>query len=73
MNRRARAADRAALRRELQAMGLAFSQQGPFQVSLDGHSAQEVIRSLSTPLTVLRTQSPTLEDAYLKIVGAAAE
>jgi hypothetical protein len=42
-------------------------------VQLNGHSAQEVIRSLDTPLTVLKTHSPSLEDAYLKIVGTAME
>jgi len=65
--------DRPALRRELDRMGLAYADAGPFKVELNGHSAQAVIRSLSTPLTVLRTSSPTLEDAYLKIVGSAME
>jgi hypothetical protein len=67
------AADRAALRRELDRLALRYSDAGPFKVDLDGHAAQEVIRSISTPLTVLRTNSPTLEDAYLKIVGSAME
>jgi len=67
------AADRAALRRELEALRLPYSQDGPFQVALDGRSAQEVIRSIDTPLTVLRTHSPSLEDAYLRIVGTAME
>jgi ABC-2 type transport system ATP-binding protein len=67
------AADRPALRRELDGMGLAYADAGPFKVELNGYSAQEVIRSLTTPLTVLRTSSPSLEDAYLKIVGTAME
>ncbi len=67
------AADRAALRRELDRLALSYSDAGPFRVGLDGHSAQDVIRSITTPLTVLRTNSPTLEDAYLKIVGTAME
>src|SRR2546421_3045292 len=58
------AADRGALRRELEAMGLAVEQQGHLKVALDGRSAQDVIRSIARPLTVLRTHSPTLEDAY---------
>jgi len=67
------AADRASLRRELEALGVTFEQQGQFKVTLNGHSAQEVIRSLVTPLTVLKTHSPSLEDAYLEIVGKGME
>jgi ABC-2 type transport system ATP-binding protein len=67
------AEDRSALRRELEALQLRFTEHGEFQVSLDGHTAQEVIRSLHTDLTVLRTHSPSLEDAYLRIVGTAME
>jgi ABC-2 type transport system ATP-binding protein len=65
------AADRDALRRELEALHLGVRQTGPFQVMLDGRSAQDVIRALDTPLTLLRTHSPSLEDAYLRIVGTA--
>jgi ABC-2 type transport system ATP-binding protein len=67
------AEDRSALRRELEVLQLRFTEHGEFQVSLDGHTAQEVIRSLHTDLTVLRTHSPSLEDAYLRIVGTAME
>jgi ABC-2 type transport system ATP-binding protein len=67
------AADRAALCRELERRGLQVRESGPFQVLLDGRSAQEVISSLDTELTVLRIHAPSLEDAYLKIVGAVME
>jgi hypothetical protein len=67
------AVDRASLRRELQALQLRFTERGEFQVSLNGHSAQDVIRQISTDLTVLKTHSPSLEDAYLRIVGTAME
>ncbi len=67
------AADRVALRRELSAQGLTLTGEAPFRVSLTGRSAQQVIQALRTPLTVLRTHSPTLEDAYLRIVGTAME
>ena len=69
--------DRPALRAELAAMQLAATplgaEPGPLRVDLDGRTAQEVIRSLATPLTVLRTHSATLEDAYLRIVGREME
>jgi ABC-2 type transport system ATP-binding protein len=63
--------DRAMLLGELRALGLPVRDSGPFSVSLDGKSAQEVIRSIRTPLTVLRTRSPSLEDAYLRIVESS--
>jgi ABC-2 type transport system ATP-binding protein len=66
-------ADRVGLRSELAAMGLSVQDGGPYRVELDGHSAQEVIGSLKCRLTVLQTHAPTLEDAYLKIVGREAE
>src|SRR5438270_2555293 len=67
------AVDRAGLRRELEGKGLEVHRRGPFEVPLDGHRAQEVISSLQTQLTVLETHSPTLEDAYLRIVGTSTE
>jgi len=65
--------DREALTRELSRRRLGYEDKGPFRLLLDGRTAQDVIRSLDTPLTVLRTHSPSLEDAYLKIVGTAME
>ena len=66
-------ADRPALLRELERRGLKVRENGPFQVALDGQSAQDVIRSLDTQLSLLHTHAPTLEDAYLRIVGTAME
>jgi ABC-2 type transport system ATP-binding protein len=63
------AGDRDALRRELESRGLVVKDRGPYRVILDGHSAQEVISSLETRLTLLQMHAPSLEDAYLKIVG----
>jgi ABC-2 type transport system ATP-binding protein len=63
------ARDRAELRSELEAMGLAISGAGPFEVRLDGKAAPEVVQSLRTRLTLLRTIAPTLEDAYLRILA----
>jgi ABC-2 type transport system ATP-binding protein len=67
------AGDRAALRRELESRGLVVKDRGPYRVLLDGHSAQEVISSLGTTLTLLQMHAPSLEDAYLKIVGREME
>jgi ABC-2 type transport system ATP-binding protein len=63
--------DRAQLRTELQSKGIPFSETPLFNVPLDGipgRSAQAIVKAIDTPLTVLQTRTPTLEDAYLSIV-----
>jgi ABC-2 type transport system ATP-binding protein len=40
-----------------------------FRIGLNGHSTHQVLKSIDTPLTVVQTHQPTLEDAYLKIIG----
>lgn len=68
------AEDSSALRRELAELRLPFEEAGALlKVGLDGRTAHEVIRAIQTPLTVLHTDSPSLEDAYLRIVGTAME
>ncbi len=62
------AQDRERLRHELRRLGYAFSDTVPFRIALDGQSAHEVVKAIETPLTVLKTHIPTLEDAYLAIV-----
>ena len=62
------AADRERLRVELVGLGLSFTEMPRFKISLDGRSAQQIIKAIETPLTVLQTHTPTLEDAYLAIV-----
>ena len=64
------AADRGALRRRLRALNMAFSEDGHFVVRLDGRSAYQVVHSIELPLTMLRTESATLEDAYLRLLAA---
>jgi ABC-2 type transport system ATP-binding protein len=65
------AGDRAALRRDLVRLGVRFEESGGFLIPLDGRSAYEIVRSLSTPLTVLRTRRASLEEAYLRILADA--
>ncbi len=64
------AADRSALRSRLHALNVPFSEDGHFVVRLDGRSAYEVVHSIEQPLTMLRTESATLEDAYLRLLAA---
>jgi ABC-2 type transport system ATP-binding protein len=63
------AADRGALRRRLDALNLHYSEDGHFVVRLDKRTAYEVVHSMDQPLTMLRTESATLEDAYLRLLA----
>ena len=61
--------DRGALRSELARLGIAYSGDGPFRVELDGRGTHAVLRAIETPLSTVQTHAPSLEDAYLEIVG----
>jgi ABC-2 type transport system ATP-binding protein len=65
------AADRPRLRAELASRGVAYAEGPLLKVPLAGRTAHELIRAIETPLTVLQTHTPSLEDAYLAIVGDA--
>src|SRR5207244_1483571 len=45
----------------------------PFKLQLDGHSVHSILRSIETPLTIVKTHTPSLEDAYLEIVRKTSE
>ena len=64
--------DRAGLARELAGLGLAHSGEGPFRIPLDASRTHAVLKSIATPLVLVRTHAPTLEDAYLEIVDRSA-
>lgn len=61
--------DRDRLRSELQARGLAFSETPLFKIGLDGGSAHQLLKAIDTPLSLVSVHQPTLEDAYLSIIG----
>ena len=63
------AADRDALRRRLRELNLEFTEGAHFVVHLDGRNAYRVVRDIDEPLTMLRTESASLEDAYLRILA----
>jgi ABC-2 type transport system ATP-binding protein len=67
------ATDRSKLARELGALGLAPEWSGPFRLQIDGRRTHEILKSIETPLTLVQTHAPTLEDAYLEIVGRRAD
>ncbi len=63
--------DRARLRAELRALALAPLGDGPFRVDVSTAAVHGVLRRIETPLTLVRTHAPSLEDAYLEIVSRA--
>jgi ABC-2 type transport system ATP-binding protein len=67
------AADRSTLRQELIQLQVAFTETPQFRIELNGHyTAHQVIKAIETPLTALKTHAPSLEDAYLSIIGQQA-
>ena len=62
--------DRTRLRGELSRLELPILGEGPYKIMLTGRGVHPVLRSIETPLSVVRTHAPSLEDAYLEIVGA---
>ncbi|MEO5941509.1 MAG: ABC transporter ATP-binding protein [Candidatus Limnocylindrales bacterium] len=63
--------DRARLRAELERLGRRPQGDGPYRLDVETREAHAVLRSIETPLTVVRTHAPSLEDAYLEIVSRA--
>ena len=62
-------ADRAVLREQLRSLGARFTEGTRVRVELDGMSTHALLRSIEVPLTYVQTHMPSLEDAYLEIVG----
>jgi hypothetical protein len=42
-------------------------------VHVDSRHTHAALKSIDTPLTMVRTHTPSLEDAYLEIVGDSSE
>jgi ABC-2 type transport system ATP-binding protein len=63
------AADRDALRRELQRRGIGHRETPLFEIPLDDRGAHALLKSIDTPLTTVRTVAPSLEDAYIKVLA----
>ena len=61
--------NREQLRRELQALGVSYINTPQFKVALNRLTAHQIMRAINTPLTVVKTHSPSLEDAYIQIVS----
>ncbi len=63
------AADRDHLESELTTLGLSFTRTNRFRIKLSREAnIHQILKSIATPLTEVKTQITSLEDAYLKIV-----
>jgi ABC-2 type transport system ATP-binding protein len=65
------AEDRVALAAELTRRRIDSTGDGPFQLAATDAEVSPILRRITTPLTLVRTHAPTLEDAYLDIVASA--
>jgi ABC-2 type transport system ATP-binding protein len=65
--------DRPALLAELSAMDVPFGESSLVRVDAAGSQVQTLLKKLQTPLSVVRTHTPSLEDAYLEIIRRAED
>lgn len=67
------AKDNEKLEKELKKHRFKYEGKGPFRITLNGKSAQDIISKIKTKLEILDIHNPTLEDAYLEIIGEEEE
>jgi ABC-2 type transport system ATP-binding protein len=61
--------ERARLRQELQQLGVPFQEGTVFELPVAGPQVQHLLKRLETPLSLVQTRTPSLEEAYLQIIG----
>ncbi len=62
------ASDRKTLTQELQRKNITYTEEDHIKVPIHTLSVQEIIKQIDTPLTMVETHMPTLEEAYLSII-----
>ncbi|GHO46502.1 ABC transporter ATP-binding protein [Ktedonospora formicarum] len=62
------APNRNSLRAELQQIGQPFEEGAFFSINMENQVVHQFLKSLATPLSVVQTHSPSLEDVYLNII-----
>ncbi len=62
------AQDRNKLRDELRRLKVEFIETASFRINLHGSDVQKIIKAIETPLSLVKTHDPSLEDAYLEII-----
>lgn len=63
------AKDKEKLKKELRKEKLDYKENGKFEIDLKNKNTQKVIQSIKTPLTYLNIHNPSLEEAYLELIG----
>ena len=63
------AEDRERLRAELASRKIAFSETPLFKVAINGRNTHQLLKAIETPLSLVQVHQPSLEDAYLSIIG----
>ena len=62
------AENRSQLREELRRLKIEFTETTSFKIKLRGGEVQRIIKAIETPLSLVKTHDPSLEDAYLEII-----
>lgn len=62
------AADREQLKSELDRLGYSVSGTAPFKISVTVGGIHALLKNIETPLTLIETHLPSIEDAYFEIV-----
>ncbi len=66
--------DRAALLAELTRRGITYiDADGHIRIDVASAAVHQLLKSIETPLSLVRTHTPTLEDAYLDIIRAGED
>jgi ABC-2 type transport system ATP-binding protein len=60
--------NRSQLREELRRLKVEFAETSTFKINVRGGDVQRVLKSIDTPLSLVKTHDPSLEDAYLEII-----
>ena len=58
------------LNAELQTLGVPYTTTPQFKIALSHLNTHQILKAIETPLTLVKTHSPSLEDAYLQIVSS---
>jgi len=56
------------LRDELRRLKIKFTEASSFKINAGGGDIQRIIKAIDTPLSLVKTHNPSLEDAYLEII-----
>lgn len=60
--------EREQLRAELHTKNIDFKEDGLFSIALENQQVHQLLKSINTPLSMVQTHTPSLEDAYIHII-----